>query len=1010
MSWFKGFHLALVMGFVVLPRVPSAQTVTTGSIAGVVRDTTGAVLPGVTIEAASPALIEKTRTVVTDQQGNYKILDLRPGIYSVSFSLTGFSSVRREGIELTTGFTATVNADMRVGSIDETITVSGASPVVDTQNVQTQSVFSREALDALPTLKSLQSYAALTLGANFSNAADQDVGGSRGEFPGSGGFIVHNSRASDNRMTIEGMPFSSLIGEIAAANKGQFINQLMVEETAIQTSGGSAEYQTGGVYMNIVQKSGGNAFQTTFAVNGTGSDLQSSNLNDELRGRGVTTPPNVKKVYDVGGAVGGPIRRDRLWFITAHRWWGTQNTVPGSYYNATQGTRFYTRDLSRPAFTDLPHRDSSVRLTWQISEKHKLTGSESIQKARMFWQIDQPFRAPEAAIHQHYPNAITQLMWSYPATNRLLFEAGATILRAEQNNFRMDGVQPNDIPITELSTGLNYNARAAIPAMNTTDAGTGQRRDQSNQRFSVSYVTGSHALKVGVYAMEGWGFNHTEVNETPYGPIGFSFRLGVPVAITQWASPFDVTYRLMPDLGLYAQDQWTTKRLTLNAGLRYDHVRQYAPAQRQQANLFVGARDFPKLDDTPSFHDISPRLGAAYDLFGTGRTAIKVSAGRFVGAEAAALVLANAPAARIATGATRTWTDLDGDFVPDCDLVNPLANGECARLSNVNLGLPIPSTNYADDVLRGWRRRRFMWQSSVAVQHELRPGMALNVGYFRTWHGNFTVTANEAVTPADFNTFCVTAPTDGRLGDASGRQICGLYDVTAQRFGQIRNLVQPAKNFGKQVDRYDGVDIALNARFGKGGLLTGGLNTGRTVADTCAVVQGNPQIGLNIGGGLASLTERNFCRVELPWSAQTQVKLAGNYPLPWWGLQVSGNYQNLPGIPIFANYVATNAEIAPSLGRNLASCPSATGPCASTATIAVLAPNTLFEDRISQFDVRLAKTLRLGRARLQGQFDIYNLFNASAVLAESFVYGTNWLRPSGVLGARLVKFGAQLDF
>lgn len=202
--------LVAAAAVILLPRVATAQSATTGGIAGVVRDTTGAVIPGVTVETSSPALIERVRTVVTDQQGNYTIVDLRPGAYRVSFSLAGFSVVRREGIELTTGFTATVNAERRVGSVEETITVSGASPVVDTQNVQTQNAFSRETLDALPTLKSLQSYAALTLGASFSSAADQDVGGSRGEFPGSGGFIVHNSRANDNRMTIDGMPFSSL--------------------------------------------------------------------------------------------------------------------------------------------------------------------------------------------------------------------------------------------------------------------------------------------------------------------------------------------------------------------------------------------------------------------------------------------------------------------------------------------------------------------------------------------------------------------------------------------------------------------------------------------------------------------------------------------------------------------------------------------------------------------------------------------------------------------------------
>ena len=325
--------------------------------------------------------------------------------------------------------------------------------------------------------------------------------------------------------------------------------------------------------------------------------------------------------------------------------------------------------------------------------------------------------------------------------------------------------------------------------------------------------------------------------------------------------------------------------------------------------------------------------------------------------------------------------------MPECDLINPLANGECGRLSNVNLGLPVPSTNYADEVLRGWSQRRYMWQSAIAIQHELRAGMALNVGYFRTWHGNFTVTANQLLTPSDFSPFCVTAPSDPRLGDANGKQVCGLYDVTPQKFGQISNLVQPAANFGKQYDRYDGVDVAVNARFGRGGLLTGGVNTGRTVSDSCAVVQGNPQIGLAVGGASASLTAPEFCHVVLAWSDQTQVKLAGSYPLPWWGVQASGTYQNLPGIPVLANYVATNAEIVPSLGRNLASCPTTTGPCTATATIALVPPNSKFENRFGQFDFRIAKTLRIGKARLQGMLDVYNVFNASAVLAESFGTG-----------------------
>ena len=993
-----------------LPVTARSQSATSGAIAGVVRDASGAVLPGVAVEAASPALIEKIRTVITDREGQYKIVELRPGAYTVAFTLTGFRTVKREGIELVTGFTAAVNADMQVGSLEETITVSGASPVVDTQNVRTQSVYSRETLDALPTLKSLQSYAALTLGATFASAADQDVGGSRGEFPGSGAFIVHNSRTNDNRMTLDGMPFSSLIGEIAASNKGQFINQLAVEETTIQTSGGSAEYQTGGVYMNVVPKSGGNTFSTTLAVNGTGSGLQSNNVSDELRARGVATPPNVKKIYDAGGAVGGPIRTNRLWFYTAHRWWGTQNTVPGSYFSASQHTLFYTPDLSRPAYTDLPHRDSSLRLTWQASPRNKITVSESVQKATMFWEIDRPFRAPEAAIHQQYPNSVTQITWNYPATNKLLLEAGGTILRAEQNNFRMEGVRierhsrDGAVHGAQLQRSCGHSGHEHHRRGCWAAAGSGESAVLNVVRHGIACAQGRF-VRDGRLGLQSHRSQRDRVRAggvfVPPGCARWHHAVGLALRrdLSPYAGPRSVRPGSVDSQAAHAEP---------GAALRPRS--KYAPAQRQQGNVFVGARDFPELDNTPNFNDISPRFGVAYDLFGNGRTAIKGTAGRYVGAEAAALVLANAPAARIATGATRTWTDGNSNYVPECNLIDPLANGECGRLSNVNLGLSVPSTNYANEVLRGWGRRRYMWQSAIALQQELRAGMALNIGYHHTWHGNFTATANQFLAPADFDSYCVTAPQDGLLGAASGKQICGFYDVTPQKFGQISNLVQPAANFGKQYDRYDGVDIALNARYGRGGLLTGGVSTGKTVSDNCAVVRGNPQIGLLTAGATASLTSEEFCHVVLPWSAQTQVKLAGSYPLPWWGLQVSGTYQNLPGIPIFANYVATNAEIAPSLGRNLSSCPTTTEPCTATATVAIIAPNSKFEDRFGQFDFRVTKTLRIGRARLQGMFDVYNLFNASAVLAESFTYGASWRRPSGVLSARFVKFGGQLDF
>ncbi|HEY6507854.1 MAG TPA: carboxypeptidase-like regulatory domain-containing protein, partial [Vicinamibacterales bacterium] len=279
-----------------------AQSGTTGAIAGEVKDATGAVLPGVTVEAASPALIEKIRTVVTDASGRYQIVDLRPGVYTVTFQLPGFSTVRREGLELNTGFTATVDADMRVGGVEETITVSGASPVVDITNTRQQSVLTREVLDTLPTSKSVQALAAVTLGALTTGAlGGGEAGGSKGE-PVFGFAQIHGSQ--NGIRTLDGMKLSSAYN-VSLAARNQF-NQMMVQEIVMETSAAAAESESSGLNSNMVPKDGGNQFHWSFNVEGTNNSLQSDNLNDDLRARGLTSSSQVQKIYDLGFGIGGP--------------------------------------------------------------------------------------------------------------------------------------------------------------------------------------------------------------------------------------------------------------------------------------------------------------------------------------------------------------------------------------------------------------------------------------------------------------------------------------------------------------------------------------------------------------------------------------------------------------------------------------------------------------------------------------------------------------------------------
>jgi hypothetical protein len=234
-----------------------------------VKDATGAVLPGVTVEAASPALIEKVRTVVTDGQGQHKIVELRPGPYTVTFSLPGFSTIKREGIELTTGFTAVTDAMLRAGSVEETVIVSGASPVVDTQNVRTQNVLSHNVLDALPTAKALPGLAALTLG---TSGGVQDVGGNRGELPTA--MAIHGSRTNDQKIKYDGMAMNSFHTSGGGPNRLFLLNQVSIEEMVLETGGISAESETGGIQINAVPREGGNRFKVYFAGSYTDHSLQ----------------------------------------------------------------------------------------------------------------------------------------------------------------------------------------------------------------------------------------------------------------------------------------------------------------------------------------------------------------------------------------------------------------------------------------------------------------------------------------------------------------------------------------------------------------------------------------------------------------------------------------------------------------------------------------------------------------------------------------------------------------
>ena len=333
---------ALLMALLILvPLSASAQQAS--GIAGEVTDDTGGVLPGVTVEASSPALIEQVRTAVTDGQGRYNIVDLRPGTYTVTFTLPGFATIVREGVELTAGFTANIDAAMQVGGIEETITVTGESPLVDIQNVRQQQVVSDELLRTLPSSTKNVAQTLIMLVPGITGTTD--VGGSSGLYRSngqSGGMFFHGK--SDITALYDGMGMSA-----SATAIFYVLNTATAEETTVVTGGGSAE-SGATVVMNLIPKVGGNTFGFDASGTYTSDRLQTNNLTDDLRARGLTHPNEVLLFYDANVTVGGPIRRDRLWFFTASRAVRSKNTVPGVFFNKTLGTPFYTPDPDRPAY------------------------------------------------------------------------------------------------------------------------------------------------------------------------------------------------------------------------------------------------------------------------------------------------------------------------------------------------------------------------------------------------------------------------------------------------------------------------------------------------------------------------------------------------------------------------------------------------------------------------------------------------------------------------------------
>jgi hypothetical protein len=966
--------VAVVAALTWWPSAAEAQS----SITGVVKDSSGAVMPGVTVEAASDALIEKVKSAVTDGNGVYRIVELRPGTYVVTFTLAGFQTVRREGIVLTAEFTATVNVDLKVGELAETITVTGESPIVDTTTAVHTQVLDRDAIDYLPSGRMIQSIGQLIPGVNLNLP---DVGGARAMQQTY--MSTHGMTAANNTVMVDGMTINGL--QLDGAVQA-YVNESMSQEMSYQTSGINADTSAGGVRLNLIPREGGNRFSGDLRYSLRPGDWQSSNLTDRHVTAGLRAGNAIDRIYDLTASQGGPIMKNKLWFFLTARY----NTVNTKIANTVT-------DDGEQGVDDQYIKQALARLTWQVSPRNKISAYfDEIDKYR--GHDMQSNDDPEEASLQWFSPAYhtTQVKWMSTVSSRMMLEAGwSSNLEYYTNSYRPGVGKQRGTPEWFASASrlenLQGGRRMAATAENT------QSPERQNLQASVSYITGSHNLKFGMQYQ--WGdFMHSvdanaDLTQQYRSPIGTP-KWSVPDTVILRNTPLVYGERLNRDLGFYAQDSWKLQRFTFNLGIRWENVVAQVLAGESPAGRWAPARQFAEVKDVPNWTDWAPRFSMVYDVFGNGRTALKYSLNRYNQSRTTGIAANYNPLAS-ATSTSLQWRDLNSDdiaqgtrtFNADGTITNCvfMTAGCEINMANLPANFGIASLNEYGAYPRTWNL-----ESALELQHEIMRGLSGTASWFRGNFHNLTATINQSWSYADYTPYTVYNPQTGEPIEVFARSAAAGGRPT-------RNL----DTFDPERERlYESFNFEFSARPGRGITMFGGLAVERQLDIACTTPD-DPN----------SLRFCNDHENGVPY--RKSFKLSATVPLVW-GLNASAVLQSNHG-------TASSRTMVPTRGSSTypANCPApcpagqiilptAQFPAQSTLTVNLVDGDTVYTDRINQLDLRLGRTFEYGRVRITPSLEIFNLNNSDAIITYASTNvlntGSSYLRPNSIMQPRMIGF------
>jgi len=885
------------------------------------------VLPGVNVEASSPALIEGTRTVVTDGSGGYRIENLRPGEYTVTFTLTGFRSIKREGIVLPVSFTAQVNAELSLGQLQESVTVTGESPLVDVRSSVSQSVMNRERLDTIPTGKDPFAVGQLIAGVTTSTP---DVGGT--QVMQQPTLQVHGSSNNDNVFMVDSVQIQHI--GFGGNQTGFYFNDGLMEEIGYQTSSLPAEAPVGGVQINMIPHDGGNTFHGTAFSTAANSSMQSDNQSPDLVALGFRAVNRVDSVYDINGTFGGPVMRDRLWFFGTFRRWSANNFL-GNTFTST----------GDQAIDDQHITDATIRLTWQATRNNKF----SFHYDRgIKWRGHRPNNWLTASINDPVSdvvqttqlNYIGEIKWSSTIGQRLLAEAAMFTMPV---NYTL-GFEPDAAP----------NALATFDQVRSTISGVSPRMDTDSARMftyagNVSYVTGSHSLKVGTQVRTGW----SQELFTIRGDILQITSNGAANSVRLVNTPSGHKEEGVNG-AIYAQDAWRLGRVTLNPGIRYERFVMSIPAQSAPVGTWIGARDFAAQDGIVNWNTVSPRFGASWDMTGDGLTALKGGVSRYDRLEGITII--QPLNQRNIAFQTCPWTDTNGDLTAQ--------NGEIAfdRCS----GSLQPGLGNVDPDLK----RPHQWEYTVMLQRQVGRYTSVSVGYYGRRFGDLYTTVNAAV-PA-------TAYTPVTIANPLTNAPMTVYNQDPSTRTLVRNVVTTIPDLSQH---YNGVELQVNTRLSRATVF-GGLTIGRDSGDQDSGDLNNPNVRINNAGAIG-------------FDSTYQVRGGWSYRLPY-DVQFAGSIREATGLPQTRTFTVTTSLV-PGLTQ-------------VTQSIQVAQRGDFRYPWQNLVDIRFTKSWRRNGVLIAPTVDVFNLFNDNAVTSAVTTVGSSLGRPSAIEMGRLVRLGGRIAF